>query len=129
MLDIRLLRETPDLVKQRLAGRDAGLMAVVDEILRIDAARRAAETERQALQGDRNRNSKEIDHAGSIEGSVIERGDGTLYLLLRTESGFLWEATSKDGLKWEDLKPSAIPSVTCCPQMARLADGRIDPPA
>ncbi|MCB1224493.1 MAG: serine--tRNA ligase [Verrucomicrobiales bacterium] len=60
MLDIRLLRETPDLVKQRLAGRDAGLMAVVDEILRIDAARRAAETERQALQGDRNRNSKEI---------------------------------------------------------------------
>ncbi|MCB1224349.1 MAG: exo-alpha-sialidase [Verrucomicrobiales bacterium] len=65
------------------------------------------------------------DHAGSIEGSVIERGDGTLYLLLRTESGFLWEATSKDGLKWEDLKPSAIPSVTCCPQMARLADGRI----
>lgn len=65
------------------------------------------------------------DHAGSIEGSVVERGDGTLYLLLRTESGFLWEATSKDGLKWDGLKPSSIPSVTCCPQMARLTDGRI----
>jgi sialidase-1 len=36
----------------------------------------------------------EHDHAGSIEGSVIERADGSLYLLLRTESGFLWEATS-----------------------------------
>lgn len=65
------------------------------------------------------------DHAGSIEGSVVEREDGFLYLLLRTESGYLWEATSKDGLKWEGLKPSSISSVTCCPQMARLADGRI----
>ena len=65
------------------------------------------------------------DHAGSIEGTVIERKDGSLYLLLRTESGFLFEATSADGLKWEGLQKSQIPSVTCCPQMARLADGRI----
>ncbi|MFN0076149.1 MAG: exo-alpha-sialidase [Prosthecobacter sp.] len=65
------------------------------------------------------------DHAGSLEGSVIERKDGSLYLLLRTESGFLWEATSRDGLKWEGLKQTTIPAVTCCPQMARLADGRI----
>lgn len=66
------------------------------------------------------------DHAGSIEGSVIERKDGSLYLLLRTESGFLWEATSNDGgLKWEGLKQTTIKSVTCCPQMARLADGRV----
>jgi len=65
------------------------------------------------------------DHAGSIEGSVIERKDGSLYLLLRTESGYLWEAVSGDGLKWSGLKPSPIPSVTCCPQLARLADGRM----
>lgn len=65
------------------------------------------------------------DHAGSIEGSVIERKDGSLYLLLRTESGYLWEATSRDGLKWDGLKQTTIKSVTCCPQMARLADGRI----
>jgi lysophospholipase L1-like esterase len=65
------------------------------------------------------------DHAGSIEGSVIERKDGSLYLLLRTESGFLWEATSRDGLKWDGLKQTTIKSVTCCPQLARLADGRI----
>ena len=65
------------------------------------------------------------DHAGSIEGSVIERKDGSLYLLLRTESGFLWEASSRDGLKWDGLKQTTIKAVTCCPQMARLADGRI----
>ncbi|WP_395738064.1 GDSL-type esterase/lipase family protein [Prosthecobacter sp.] len=65
------------------------------------------------------------DHAGSIEGSVVERKDGSLYLLLRTESGFLWEATSRDGLKWEGLKQTKIASVTCCPQLNRLSDGRI----
>ena len=65
------------------------------------------------------------DHAGSLEGTVIERKDGSLYLLLRTEAGFLWEATSRDGLKWDGLKQTTIASVTCCPQMARLADGRI----
>ena len=65
------------------------------------------------------------DHAGSIEGSVIERKDGSLYLMLRTESGWLWEATSRDGLKWEGLRQSQIRSVTCCPQLSRLADGRI----
>ncbi len=65
------------------------------------------------------------DHAGSIEGTVIERQDGTLYLLLRTESGWLWESTSRDGLLWENLKQSPVRSVTCCPQMGRLSDGRI----
>lgn len=65
------------------------------------------------------------DHAGSIEGTVIERGDGSLYLLLRTESGFLWEAGSADGLHWTGLRKTSIPSVTCCAQMARLADGRV----
>jgi lysophospholipase L1-like esterase len=65
------------------------------------------------------------DHAGSIEGTVIERKDGSLYLLLRTESGYLWEATSRDGLKWDGLRQSGVKSVTCCAQLGRLADGRI----
>lgn len=64
------------------------------------------------------------DHAGSIEGSLLERADGSVLLLLRTESGFLWEATSRDGLTWDGLRQTSIPSVTCCPQMARLSDGR-----
>jgi seryl-tRNA synthetase len=60
MLDIRLIREQPDLVKQRLAARGGEFASVVDEVLAIDAQRRSAETERQKLQGDRNRLSKEI---------------------------------------------------------------------
>lgn len=60
MLDIRLIRETPDLVRQRLAHRGGDHAVLVDEVLAIDARRRAAETERQKLQGDRNRISKDI---------------------------------------------------------------------
>jgi seryl-tRNA synthetase len=60
MLDIRFLREQPDLVKARLATRALGHSETVDAILAIDAQRRAAETRLQGLQGDRNRLSKEI---------------------------------------------------------------------
>ncbi|WP_395744292.1 serine--tRNA ligase [Prosthecobacter sp.] len=60
MLDIRLIRDNPDQVKQRLANRSGDFASVVDELLSIDTQRRAAETERQKLQGDRNRISKEI---------------------------------------------------------------------
>ncbi|MFZ4767089.1 MAG: serine--tRNA ligase, partial [Roseimicrobium sp.] len=60
MLDIRLLREKPDFVKQRLATRDAALGSVVDAVLALDEQRREAETEKQKLQGDRNRISKEV---------------------------------------------------------------------
>ena len=59
MLDIRLLREQPDFVKQRLAARDAKLASAVDEILACDQQRRAAETRFQQLQADRDRLSQE----------------------------------------------------------------------
>ena len=66
------------------------------------------------------------DHAGSCEGAVVERKDGSLYQLLRTETGSLYEAVSRNGgLLWEDFRQSQIKSVTCCAQLARLADGRI----
>lgn len=66
------------------------------------------------------------DHAGSIEGTVIERKDGSVYQLLRTETGWLYEASSRNGgLLWEGLRRSPIKSVTCCAQAARLADNRL----
>jgi len=60
MLDIRLFREKADFLKERLATRGGDFSALVDEVLAIDEHRRAAETERQKLQSDRNRISKEI---------------------------------------------------------------------
>src|SRR5436305_4721031 len=60
MLDIRLIREKPDFVRDRLATRGSGDGAKIEEVLRIDAERRKSETELQGLQSERNRLSKEI---------------------------------------------------------------------
>jgi seryl-tRNA synthetase len=73
MLDIRLLREQPDLVKARLGARSPDWAAMVDEILEIDNRRRAAETQRQQLQQDRNRISKEIGIARKNGGDTSEQ--------------------------------------------------------
>jgi seryl-tRNA synthetase len=60
MLDIRLIRDHPDLVKARLATRGSGMEEAVDAVLTADLRRRAVETRLQGLQAERNRLSKEI---------------------------------------------------------------------
>jgi seryl-tRNA synthetase len=60
MLDIRLIREKPDFVRERLATRGGGDEAKIDDVLRVDAERRKAETELQQLNAERKRLSKEI---------------------------------------------------------------------
>jgi len=60
MLDIRLLREKPDFVRERLATRGGDLSSQVDAILAQDTERRRIETELQKRNADRNRLSKEI---------------------------------------------------------------------
>lgn len=60
MLDIRLLREQPDFVKERVSTRGGDDASKVDDVLRIDAERRKAETAVQQLNADRKRLSKEI---------------------------------------------------------------------
>src|SRR4051812_41611102 len=60
MLDIRTIREQPELVRKRLATRGGGDESKVDTVIAIDAERRKAETELQRLQAERNRLSKEI---------------------------------------------------------------------
>ncbi len=60
MLDIRLLRDNPDDVKTRLRHRGGDSWTLVDPVLECDELRRSGETERQRLQGERNRLSKDI---------------------------------------------------------------------
>ena len=60
MLDIRLIREKADFVRQRLATRGSGDESKIDEVLRVDAERRKLETALQQLNADRKRLSKEI---------------------------------------------------------------------
>lgn len=82
MLDIRLLREDPETVKERLKTRGGEAWTLVDEVLACDEKRRAGETEKQALQGDRKRLSKEIgigkkagEDTSAVEARVREIGE------------------------------------------------------
>ena len=60
MLDIKLIREKPDFVRQRLATRGAGDEAKIDELLKFDEERRKALAEVETLKAQRNKVSKEI---------------------------------------------------------------------
>lgn len=60
MLDIKLLRERPDFVKERLASRGAGDERRLDEVLALDEARRERLGEAEKLKAQRNAASKEI---------------------------------------------------------------------
>lgn len=60
VLDIKLLREKPDFVRERLATRHGGDEAKVAEVLALDEQRRAALAEVEQLKARRNATSKEI---------------------------------------------------------------------
>ena len=61
MLDIKFVRENPDIVRQNIKNKfqDAKL-PMVDEVLKLDQENREIKQELQSLQADRNRISKEI---------------------------------------------------------------------
>ncbi len=60
MLDIKLIREKPDFVRQRLATRGAGDEAHIDALLKLDEERRQILKEVESLKALRNKVSKEI---------------------------------------------------------------------
>jgi seryl-tRNA synthetase len=82
MLDIRVIRENPDMVKERLKPRSGDAWLLVDDVLRCDEDRRNAETEKQSLQSERNASSKQIGmmkkqglDSSELEARMREIGD------------------------------------------------------
>ena len=61
MIDIKLIRENPDLVKENIRKKfQDEKLVLVDEVAAFDKEFRDAKTRADALRGDRNRISKEI---------------------------------------------------------------------
>lgn len=63
---------------------------------------------------------------GADEPAVLELKDGRLWMLMRTQTGFLYESFSTDmGTTWIDARPSRFHCSTSPPMLSRLSDGRI----
>ncbi len=61
MLDLRFVRENPDIVKQNIKNKfQDRKLPLVDEVIALDAENRAAIAEADSLRGERNRISKQI---------------------------------------------------------------------
>ncbi|MGN0578213.1 MAG: serine--tRNA ligase [Ruminiclostridium sp.] len=61
MLDIRFLRENPEIVKENIRKKfQDSKLPLVDEVIALDAENRKTQQEADALRADRNRISKEI---------------------------------------------------------------------
>lgn len=76
MLDIRLIREKPDFVRERLATRGGGDEAKIDELLSMDADLRKGSTALQQLTAERKKLEKEI-------GARMKRGENATELINR----------------------------------------------
>jgi seryl-tRNA synthetase len=73
MLDIRVIRENPAAVQDRLKARGGDHWKLVHEVLACDESRRALETAKQQLQNSRKTISKEI-------GQLRAKGEDTAHI-------------------------------------------------
>ncbi len=61
MIDIKFLRENPDIVKENIKKKfEDHKLPLVDEVIALDAESRRTQTEASELRASRNKNSKEI---------------------------------------------------------------------
>lgn len=65
-------------------------------------------------------------HDGVFEGCVLEKIDGRLWMLLRTNLDKFWQAHSEDGgLTWIEFEPTAIDASSAPAYVIRLHSGRL----
>lgn len=62
---------------------------------------------------------------GAIEPTILELQDGRVWMLLRTQTGYLYESFSRDGVHWSPAKPSVFRSSSSPAALERFPDGRI----
>jgi seryl-tRNA synthetase len=73
MLDIRKIRENPDLFRERLGRRNAGDDLLIAQVLQLDEKRRKLLQESEALKAERNKASKEIGALKAKGENVAEK--------------------------------------------------------
>ena len=80
MLDIKFLRENPEIVKQNIRNKfQDKKLPLVDEVIELDAENRSIKQEVEALRADRNKFSKQI-------GGLMAKGDKEGAEKMKTEA-------------------------------------------
>ena len=98
MIDIKLIREDPDGIKQRLAKKGADLSSEVDRILALDEQRRATIASGEAAKAEQNKASKQIPQIKK------EGGDTTgIFARMNTLKESIHESESKLRIVEEEL--------------------------
>lgn len=90
MIDIKLLRENPDFVKENIKKKfQDEKLVLVDEVLELDEKLRGYKTEGDRLRSERNKTSKEIgalmgqgkkDEAEKVKAHVVEINDELVHI-------------------------------------------------
>ncbi|HPU57957.1 MAG TPA: serine--tRNA ligase, partial [Candidatus Avimonas sp.] len=70
MLDIKLIRTNPDMVKQAMKNRNKDFDAVIDRVVEIDAERRDITAQVESLKAEQNAASKEIPRIKKEGGDI-----------------------------------------------------------
>ncbi len=91
MIDIRLIREDPELVRQNIRNKfQDEKLPLVDEVIELDAQARATQQEADELRANRNKNSKQI-------GALMAQGK-------KEEAQALKEQAARDGERIDELE-------------------------
>ena len=65
-------------------------------------------------------------HDGAVEGTIVELKDGRIWMLIRTNWDYFWEAFSNDqGKSWRVIRPSKIQASSSPGLLKRLKSGRL----
>jgi len=62
---------------------------------------------------------------GATEPVAVQLRDGRVWMLIRTQTGFLYESFSPDGVEWSAAKPTRFRSSNSPANLLRLPDGRL----
>lgn len=118
-------------IRDMIQLRD-GTVVFTSQMLLHNPGRHATVTYRSRDDGRSWERSNIIDlggighHDGAIESTIVERGDDSILMLLRTNWGSFWRAVSQDrGKNWHPIGPSDIAASSAPAILERLASGRI----
>ena len=86
MLDLKFVRENPDIVKQNIKNKfQDRKLPLVDEVIELDAKARATQTEADELRANRNKLSKQI-------GALMEQ--------MKAKQGVTEQLKSENQMQW-----------------------------